>query len=58
MKFINGNIYSHGRLKISNLLNRVLHEIVGVTSPIKLNFLFGIVNIYMLLDELTPKLIL
>jgi hypothetical protein len=32
MKFINENIYSHGRGKISNLLNRFLHAHMAVAK--------------------------
>jgi hypothetical protein len=31
MNFINENTYSHGRVTLSNLLNRFLHEFLGLT---------------------------
>jgi hypothetical protein len=42
MKFINDNIpvYSHGTGKISNRLNRLLHEVLGCASAIILTIFF------------------
>jgi hypothetical protein len=54
MKFINGSMYSHAGGKICNLLNRFLHEIVGVMQAMKLTVFE--VNVYFLLDEL-PKIL-
>jgi hypothetical protein len=39
-------IHSDGRVKISDVLDRLLHEIVGVTPTIKVAIFFGKVNIY------------
>jgi hypothetical protein len=50
-------MYSHGRVKNPNVLNRLLHEILGVAPNIKLTILFGKVNIYLLLAELHKKLL-
>jgi hypothetical protein len=48
-------IYSHGIPKISNLMNRFLHEFLDLTVSIILTVLFCKVNIMLLLGELTPK---
>jgi hypothetical protein len=55
MKSSNGNMYSHGSVKFSNLLNRLLHEFLGLTPAINLTIFFCKVNIYSLLDELHTK---
>jgi hypothetical protein len=56
MKFINENMYIHGRAKISDLLNKLLHEFLGLIPAINLTNLFCKLNIFLLLDELaTPK---
>jgi hypothetical protein len=54
-KFINVNMYSHGRGKISNLTNRFLHEFLDLTPAIILTVLFCKVNIILLLGELPQK---
>jgi hypothetical protein len=54
-KFINVNMYSHGRGKIYKLMNRFLHEVLDLTPAIILTFLFCKVYIISLLGELTPK---
>jgi len=53
MKSINDNMYSHGRVRISNLLNRLLHEFLDLTPAINLIIFFCNV----LLDELLPRII-
>jgi hypothetical protein len=45
----NENMYSHGRAKISNLLNRLLHEFLGLTPAFNLTIFFCKVNIFLLL---------
>jgi len=57
MKFINVNMYSHGRVKIFELINSLLHEVLGLTPDIILIFLFCKVNIILLLGELSQKII-
>jgi hypothetical protein len=47
-------IHSHGRVEISDVLKRLLHESAGVTQTIKVQNFFSEVNIYLLLDEV-PK---
>jgi hypothetical protein len=47
-------IHSHGRVEISDMLKRLLHESSGVTLTIKVKKKFSEVNIYLLLDKL-PK---
>jgi hypothetical protein len=47
-------MYSHGRGKISNLMNRFLHEFLDLTPAIIVIVLFCKVNIILLLGEL-PK---
>jgi hypothetical protein len=54
-KFINGMVYSLGRVKIPNLLNRFLHETLGVIPEIKQTNLFRKANIYLLLNGLPRK---
>jgi hypothetical protein len=44
VKFINENMYSHGRVKISNLLNILLHVPLGLPSAINLAIFFCKVN--------------
>jgi hypothetical protein len=44
MKFINENTYSSRRVKISDLLNRLLHEFLGLTAAINLTVFFCKVN--------------
>jgi hypothetical protein len=56
MKFINENMYSHGKVKISNLLNKLLHEFLGFTLAVILKFFFCNVNIFLLLYELPQKI--
>jgi hypothetical protein len=51
MKSINYNMYSLGTLRISNVLNRLLHEFLDLTPAINLIILFCNV----LLDELPPQ---
>jgi len=58
MKFINESIYWHGTGRISNCLNRFLHEVLGCTPAIILMILFCKVNIFPLLEELPHKIIL
>jgi hypothetical protein len=48
-------MYSHGRGKISNLMNIFLHEFLDLTPPVILTALFCKVNIILLLRELCPK---
>jgi len=50
-------MYLHGRGKISNLMNRFLHEFLDLTPAIILTVLFCKVNIILLLGELPPKII-
>jgi hypothetical protein len=50
MKFINEDVYSHGRAKISNLLNILVHRFLGLTPANKLTIFFCKVNIFLLLD--------
>jgi hypothetical protein len=45
IKFINVNMHSHGRGKISNLMNRFLHEFLDLTPAIILTVLFCKLNI-------------
>jgi hypothetical protein len=42
--------------KISNLVNRLQHEFLGLASPIILRVLFCKVNVILLLNELPSKL--
>jgi hypothetical protein len=56
VKSSNDNMYSHGRVRISNLLNRPLHEFRGSTPAINLIIFFCKVNIFLLLYELPPKI--
>jgi hypothetical protein len=51
------NMYSHGRVKISDLLRRLLHEFLGLTPAINLTIFFCKVNIFLLSDELPQKII-
>jgi hypothetical protein len=44
-------MYSHGRAKISNLLNRLLHKFLGLTPAINLKIFFCKVNIFWMFDE-------
>jgi hypothetical protein len=55
MKSSNENVYSHGRVRISNLLNRLLHKFLGLTLAINLTIFFCKVNTFLLLHELPPK---
>jgi hypothetical protein len=48
-------VYSLGRVKIPNLLNRFLHETLGVIPEIKQTILFRKANIYLLLNGLPRK---
>jgi hypothetical protein len=48
IKFINENMYSHGRAKISYLLNRLL----GLMLAINLTIFFCKVNMFLLLGKL------
>jgi hypothetical protein len=41
-------MYSHGRAKIYNLLNGLLHEFLGLTPAINLTIFFYKVNIFLL----------
>jgi len=47
-------MYSHGRGKLSKLMNRFLHEVLDLTPAIILTVLFCKVNIILLLGEI-PK---
>jgi hypothetical protein len=44
MKFINENMYSYRTVKISHILNRLLHEFLGLTPAIDLIIFFCKVN--------------
>jgi hypothetical protein len=57
MKFINENMYSHEKAKISNLLKRLLYKFLGLTPAIILMIFFCNVNIFLLLHELPQKVI-
>jgi hypothetical protein len=50
-------MYSHERGKLSELINRYLHEFLDLTPAIILTVLFCKVNIILLLEELPPKII-
>jgi hypothetical protein len=56
MKFVK-NMFSYGRVKLSNPLNRRLHEFLCLTPAIILMILFCNVNIFLLLRELPEKII-
>jgi hypothetical protein len=53
VNFLNRNIYPYGRCKITCVLNRLLHEIVGVTAVIKVIIFYGKVIICLVLVYLT-----
>jgi hypothetical protein len=55
VKFINENMCSHGRVKISNLLSRLLHEFIVLTPAINVTTVLCIMNIFLLIDELSPQ---
>lgn len=55
--FINENIYSYGRGKIYNSLNRLLHEFLRLSLVHNSNSFLLKVNIILLLDELPPQII-
>jgi hypothetical protein len=57
MKFINENMYLHGRGKISNLLNRLVHESLGLTLAKILIIFFFNVNTFLLLHKLPQNII-
>ena len=55
MKLINENIlYWHGTGRISNCLNRLIHESLGCAPSIILKIFFCKAKIFLLL-EVTPK---
>jgi len=56
-KFIHINMYSHGRGKISNLMNRFLHEFLDLTPAIILTVFFCKVNIILLLGNYPKKIV-
>jgi hypothetical protein len=53
----NENMYLHGKVKISDLINRLLHEFLGLPLAIILIIFFCNVNIFLLLHELPQKII-
>jgi hypothetical protein len=53
VNFLNGNIYPYGRCKITCVLNRLLHEMVGITVAIKVTIFYDKVNICLVLVYLT-----
>jgi hypothetical protein len=55
MKFINENICSQGRSKISDHLNMPLHEFLGLSSSMILIFFWNINN-FLLLNEWKQKI--
>ena len=55
MEFNNESIYWHGTGKISNCLNRLLHEVLGCSPAIFLMSFFCKMKIFPLLEELPPK---
>jgi hypothetical protein len=54
MKSNNDSMYLHGKVMLSNVLNRFLPEFIGVTPAINLKMFFCKLNIILLLDELPP----
>jgi hypothetical protein len=56
MKSINENIYPHGKVKISSLLNRSLHKLKDLTSNMSLAIFFCNVNTFLLSVDLSKKL--
>jgi hypothetical protein len=46
VRFINENVYSHGRVKISDVLSRLLHEFIGLTPAFNLTIFSCKVNIF------------
>jgi hypothetical protein len=50
-------MYSHGKGKISNFMNRFLHAFLDFTPAIILTTLFCKVNIILMLGELSQKII-
>jgi hypothetical protein len=52
---MNENIYWHGTGRISKLLNRLLHEVLGHATSVLLMIFFCKVNIFPLLEELPQK---
>jgi hypothetical protein len=56
MKFINLNMYSHKAAKVSNPLERFLHEFLFLTAAIKLSIFFCKLNALLLLTKLPQNL--
>jgi len=54
-EFINESIYWHGTGRISNCLNRFLHEVLVFAPAIILKIFFCKVKIFPLLEELCPR---
>jgi hypothetical protein len=48
-------MYSHGKHKISKLMNRFLHKFLDLTPEIFITILFCQVSLILLLGELPPK---
>jgi len=55
MKLINESIYCLGTGRISNCLNRLLHEVLACAPAIILLISFGRVKKFPLLEQLAPK---
>jgi hypothetical protein len=55
MKFVNESIYLHGRERISNFLNILLHEVLGCAPALILTVFYCKVKLFTLLEELPPK---
>ena len=55
--FINESVYWHGTGRISDSLNRLLHDVLGCTPAIILPIFFCKVKIFSLLPELPQKII-
>jgi hypothetical protein len=56
--FINENMYSNGKGKISTLLNRLVHEFLALTPARILMIFFCNINIFLQLHDLPQKIIL
>ena len=57
MKFVNESIYWHGTGIISDILNRLIHEVLGYAPAIILMTFVCEVKIFPLLEGLPPKIV-
>jgi len=57
-RFLNENVHSRGGVKVSNLVNRLVHEFTVLAPEVVLKIIFYKLKTNLWLDELPPEIFL